>query len=191
MSLTIKRQTDKRVVHACTHNVADIPNGVTICVAELTPGAILKEGTAVGKGADGMYHVIKTVAVQEAVAAEGTAVKVAKGGHFKAGDAVMLAVGGKAVKIASVDKTETTHDTLTLAEAIGAIKEGDTLQLAADAAEEGAFKYQPKALTGDHYDVEAMTNRLAIAVTIGQFKESVIPPITSDILNALKGIVLI
>lgn len=189
--LTIKRKTDKRVVHACTHNVADIPNGVTICVSELVPGAVLQEGTAVGKGADGLYHVIKTAAVRKAVAEAGTAVKVAKGAHFKAGDAVMLAVGGKAVKIAAIDQSDATFDTLTLAEAIGAIKEGATLQLAADAAEKGAFKYQPKALTGDHYDVEALTNRFAVAVTIGQFKESVIPPITSDILDALKGIVLI
>ena len=191
MSLTIKRKSDKRVVHACTHNVADVPNGVTICVAELVSGAVLQEGTAVGKGADGLYHVIKTAVVTEAVAAEGTAVKVAKGSHFKSGDAVMLAVGGKAVQIAAIDQSDATNDTLTLSEAIGAIKQGNALQLAAKAAAKGAFKYQPNALTGDHYDVEALTNRLAIAVTIGQFKESVIPPITSDILDALKGIVLI
>ena len=31
MGLKIDRKQDKRVVHACTHMLADIPNGVTVC----------------------------------------------------------------------------------------------------------------------------------------------------------------
>jgi hypothetical protein len=30
MGLKIDRKQDKRVVHACTHMLADIPNGVTV-----------------------------------------------------------------------------------------------------------------------------------------------------------------
>ena len=99
MGLTIKRKEDKRVVHACTHNLADIPNGVTVKSAELVSGSILKEGTAIGKGSDGLYHVEKTALVVEAVAASGTSVKIAKGSHFKVGDFVMSAVNGKAYAI--------------------------------------------------------------------------------------------
>lgn len=189
MSLTIKRKKDERTVHACTHNLADVPNGVTVCVAELVPGVILKEGTPIAKGTDGLYHVTKTAAVKEAVAAAGTTVKVAKGSHFKSGDAVMLTVGGKAVLISGIDRdSNTTYDTLTLTEAIGAITEGTTLQLASAAATKGAFKYKPTAMTGDTYDVESLANRFASAVTIGQFKESVTAPISDDIKAALTGI---
>jgi hypothetical protein len=44
---------------------------------------------------------------------------------------------------------------------------------------------------GDSYDVEALNNHFVAAVTIGQFKESVIPPISEAIKSALKGIVFI
>lgn len=53
MGLRIDRKKDERVVHACTHNLADIPNGVTVCSADLIPGGILREGTAIGKGEAG------------------------------------------------------------------------------------------------------------------------------------------
>lgn len=194
MSLKIKRQSDTRIVHACTHNVADIPNGVTVKSAELIPGTILKEGTAIGKGADGLFHVVKTAEVVEAVAAAGTSIKVAKGHHFKAGDFVMSALNGKAYAISSIDTTSNaTYDTITIGTAIGAIAKGSVIMLAdAEHSSTGAaFKYTPKALTGDHYDVKELENHLVSAVTIGQFKESVIPPISTAILSELKGIVLI
>ena len=193
MGLTIKRKEDKRVVHACTHNLADIPNGVTVKSAELVSGSILKEGTAIGKGSDGLYHVEKTALVVETVASSGTSVKIAKGSHFKVGDFVMSAVNGKAYAITAIDTTNATYDTVTIGTAIGAI-EKDAIIMLADgehASSGAAFKFAPKALTGDSYDVEALSNHLVSAVTIGQFKESVIPPINDAILGELKGIVLI
>ena len=193
MGLTIKRKEDKRVVHACTHNLADIPNGVTVKSAELVSGSILKEGTAIGKGSDGLYHVEKTALVVEAVAASGTSVKIAKGSHFKVGDFVMSSVNGKAYAITAIDTTNATYDTVTIGTAIGEIAKDAIITLSdADPPSSGAaFKFAPKALTGDSYDVEALSNHLVSAVTIGQFKESVIPPINDAILGALKGIVLI
>lgn len=193
MGLTIKRKEDKRVVHACTHNLADIPNGVTVKSAELVSGSKLMEGTAIGKGSDGLYHVEKTALVVEAVAASGTSVKIAKGSHFKVGDFVMSAVNGKAYAITAIDTTNATYDTVTIGTAIGAISKDAIIMLAdgEHASSGAAFKFAPKALTGDSYDVEALSNHLVSAVTIGQFKESVIPPINDAILGALKGIVLI
>ena len=193
MGLTIKRKEDKRVVHACTHNLADIPNGVTVKSAELVSGSKLMEGTAIGKGSDGLYHVEKTALVVENVAASGTSVKIAKGSHFKVGDFVMSAVNGKAYAITAIDTTNATYDTVTIGTAIGAIAKAAIIMLAdgEHASSGAAFKFAPKALTGDSYDVEALSNHLVSAVTIGQFKESVIPPINDAILGALKGIVLI
>lgn len=193
MGLTIKRKEDKRVVHACTHNLADIPNGVTVKSAELVSGSKLMEGTAIGKGSDGLYHVEKTALVVENVAASGTSIKIAKGSHFKVGDFVMSAVNGKAYAITAIDTTNATYDTVTIGTAIGAISKDAIIMLAdgEHASSGAAFKFAPKALTGDSYDVEALSNHLVPAVTIGQFKESVIPPINDAILGALKGIVLI
>lgn len=189
MGLQIKRKSDKRVIHACTHNCADIPNGVTVCSTELVPGIPLLEGTAIAKGSDGLYHVEKTARVAAAI--DATTVKVAKGSHFKAGDVVMAAAGKTAVAITAVNRDDAAVDVLTLGAAVGTLKEGDVLELAAATATKGALAYSPLALTGDSYDVEELNNHLVTAVTIGQFKESVIPPVTSDITAALKGIVLI
>ena len=161
--------------------------------AELVSGSKLMEGTAIGKGSDGLYHVEKTALVVENVAASGTSVKIAKGSHFKVGDFVMSAVNGKAYAITAIDTTNATYDTVTIGTAIGAIAKDAIIMLAdgEHASSGAAFKFAPKALTGDSYDVEALSNHLVSAVTIGQFKESVIPPINDAILGALKGIVLI
>ena len=194
MGLKIKRQSDTRVVHACTHNLADIPNGVTVKSAELIPGVMLKEGTAIGLGSDGLYHVIKTAVVLENVGSTGTSIKVAKGHHFKVGNFVMSALNGKAYAITAIDTTsEATYDTITIGTTIGAIAKDVVIMEAKEeqSSSGAAFKYTPKALTGDNYDVKALENHLVSAVTIGQFKESVIPPINDAILGALKGIVLI
>jgi hypothetical protein len=106
----------------------------------------------------------------------------------------MSALNGKAYAISAIDTTSSaSYDTITIGTTIGAIAK-DAVIMAADgehASSGAAFKYTPKALTGDHYDVKDLENHLVSAVTIGQFKESVIPPISEAILSKLKGIVLI
>lgn len=194
MGLRIERKSDKRVVHACTHNLADIPNGVTVCAADLVAGGILQEGTALGKDEAGLFHAVKTAKIIEAATATAKAYKVAKGHHFKVGDVVMLKVGGAAYAITAIDNTtDATHDTITVGTTLGeAVEVGGALVQAATAgAAAGAFKYKPKAMTGDGYNVGALNNHFVVAVTIGQFKESVIPAISDDIKDALPGIVLI
>lgn len=194
MGLKIDRKQDKRVVHACTHMLADIPNGVTVCSSELVAGGILQEGTALGgKDADGLYHVVKTARLTEDAADTTKAYKVAKGHHFKVGDFIMLKVGAKAYKITSINTSETLYDTINVDTTLGeAATEGAALVLAADETDTtSAFKYVPKAMTGDSYDVEALNNHFVTAVTIGQFKESVIPAVSDDIKAALPGISLI
>lgn len=193
MGLRIDRKQDERVVHACTHNLADIPNGVTVASAELVAGGILAEGTAIGADSAGLFHVIKTARVTEKAGATATAYKVAKGSHFKKGDAVMLKVGGKAYAITAIDTSEATYDTITLSTTLGEeVAVGKALvESSAVGASGAAFKYKPKALTGDGYNVDALNNHTVVAVTIGQYKESVIPAISDDIKAALPGIVYI
>ena len=155
----------------------------------------MQEGTALGgKDAAGLYHVVKTARLTEDATATTKAYKVAKGHHFKVGDFIMLKVGAKAYKITSINTSETLYDTINVGTTLGeAATAGAALVLAAaeSADTTSAFKYVPKAMTGDSYDVEALNSHFVTAVTIGQFKESVIPAVSDDIKAALPGISLI
>lgn len=83
MGLRIDRKQDKRVVHACTHNLADIPNGVTVCSADLVAGGVLQEGTVLGKDEAGLFHAVKTARVTEAATNAATSYKVARSSFQK------------------------------------------------------------------------------------------------------------
>lgn len=139
MGLRIDRKQDKRVVHACTHNLADIPNGVTVCSAELVAGGVLQEGTVIGKDEAGLFHAVKTARVTEEATNAATSYKVAKGHHFKKGDFVMVKVGGKAYAVTGIDSSEATHDTITVGTTLGeAVKVGDALVEAFEGGEDAA-----------------------------------------------------
>lgn len=191
--MRIQKKKDERTVHACTHNLADIPNGVTVSTADLIPGVPLFEGTPLGKDAAGIYHAVKTAKVTEVATNTATAYKVAKGHHFKVGDIVMFKTGAKAYAITAIDTSALTHDTITVGTTLGeAVEPGTAIVQAAEAtANASAFKYSPAALCGDSYDVEALDNLAVSAVTIGQFKESIIPALGDDIKAALPTIRLI
>ena len=106
----------------------------------------------------------------------------------------MLKVGAKAYAITAIDTSEATYDTITVGTTLGeAANVGDALVQASaqSASNTSAFKYAPKALVGDSYEVKVLDNHLVVAVTIGQFKESVIPAQNGDIKAALPGSVLI
>ena len=191
--MRIDRKKDNRTVHACTHNLADIPNGVTVSTADLIPGVPLLEGTPLGKDVAGIYHAVKTAKVSEAATNTATTYKVAKGHHFKVGDFVMFKTGAKAYAITAIDTSALTHDTLTVGTTLGAAVEPGTaiVQAAAATAVVSAFNYRPVAMCGDSYDVESLSNLAVSAVTIGQFKESITPALSDDIKAALPTIRLI
>lgn len=189
--LKIDRKKDNRVIRAFTHKLADIPNGITVSAADLTQ-KVLHEGTPVGKDENGLYHVVK-VAVLSADAAEtATAYTVKKGHNFKVGDVVMLATGSKAYTITEIatNADDATSDDLTVDTTLGtAAKAGDSLYLAAKAGASGsAFKYAPVALVGESYDVDELSNHIVNAWTIGQIRESNIPPIGAEVKAKLTGI---
>ena len=193
---TIKTQSEARQVRAFTHKVADIPGGVTICVAELIPGSILFEGTPVGKGTDDLYHAVKTAKVAVEAAANATSITIEKGSQIKANDFICVGEGGKAVKVASVAYGDT-NDTITIVlndtTGLNKLTKGEVLveATAASSSTASKFKYAPVALTGASYNVVANDNIFSAAVTIGQVKESNIPPVNAAIKSALKGVVFI
>lgn len=189
--LKIDRKKDNRVIRAFTHKLADIPNGITVSAADLTQ-KVLHEGTPVGKDENGLYHVVKVAVLSADATNTATAYTVKKGHNFKVGDVVMLATGSKAYTITEIatNANDATSDDLTVDTTLGtAAKAGDSLYLAAKAGASGsAFKYAPVALVGESYDVDALSNHIVNAVTIGQIRESNIPPIGAEVKAKLTGI---
>ena len=169
--LKIDRKKDNRVIRAFTHKVADIPNGITVSADDLTQ-KVLHEGTPVGKDENGLYHVVKVAVLT--------------------GDVLMLAPGGAAYAITAIatNSGDGSKDDLTVGTTLGvAAKAGDSLYLAAEAGASGAaFKYAPVALVGESYDVDALSNHIVNAWTIGQIRESNIPPIGAEVKAKLTGI---
>lgn len=182
-----QRKQDERVAHACTNNLADIPNGVTVVVADLIPGVPLREGSVIAPDEAGFYHLVKTAEVVEAATATATAYKVAKGHHFKVGDFVMFKTGAESYAITAIDTTPATFDTITVSTTLGAaIPVGGTLtQAKAESATVSAYKYPPVAACGDSYPVEALNTTPVAAVTFGQFRAVLCPPLSDEIKSAL------
>lgn len=192
--LRIDRKKDNRVIRAFTHKLADIPNGITVSAADLTQ-KVLHEGTPVGKDENGLYHVVKVAVLSADATNTATAYTVKKGHNFKVGDVVMLATGSKAYTITGIatNASDATSDDLTVDPTLGtAAKAGDAIYNAAKAGASGsAFKYEPIALVGESYDVEALSNHIVNAWTIGQIRESNIPPVGSAVKAKLPGMVFI
>lgn len=192
--LRIDRKKDNRVIRAFTHKLADIPNGITVSAADLTQ-KVLHEGTPVGKDENGLYHVVKVAVLSADATNTATAYTVKKGHNFKVGDVVMLATGSKAYTITGIatNASDATSDDLTVDTTLGtAAKAGDAIYNAVKAGASGsAFKYEPIALVGESYDVEALSNHIVNAWTIGQIRESNIPPVGSAVKAKLPGMVFI
>lgn len=187
--LRIDRKKDNRVIRAFTHKLADIPNGITVSAADLTQ-KVLHEGTPVGKDENGLYHVVKVAVLADDATNSATTYTVKKGHNFKVGDVLMLASGKAAYAITAIATNSATKDDLTVGTTLGvAAKAGDSLYLAAKAGASGAaFKYAPVALVGESYDVDALSNHIVNAWTIGQIRESNIPPIGAEVKAKLTGI---
>lgn len=127
MPLKITRKKDERVIKAILHRIADIPNGVTVKVANLG-GAVLFEGTPLCKGENGLFEVVKTAKVVTAYTS-GTSLEVAKGHHFVAGE-IISPDGIHTATISAIDKTNAEKDVMTLGAGIGvAVAAGGCISL--------------------------------------------------------------
>lgn len=183
--LTIKRAKDKRVVHALLVNLADLPDGITLESKELVKGTPVMEGAIIGRDSAGIGHLVKTAKVVATAGSSDTTYKVAKGNHLKVGDFVTLAVGSTAAAITAIDRdSDATFDTITVGDTLGAAAVGAVIKQAKAAAAKSTLKYEPKAMLAESYDVEGDTNIFVAAVTIGQFKEALVPAIDAE----LKGL---
>lgn len=139
MSMTVTKRKDNKTPRVIMHRVADIRGGVSIKTSELG-GDYLNEGSVLSAPDNGICHVLKIAVAYAAAANDATAIKVKKNHHFKVGDIVTLAVGGKAVAITAISDSNSAYDELTLSETLGtAIVIGNQLIQAAAASLEGYY----------------------------------------------------
>lgn len=183
--LTIKRNSDSRVVKCILHRVADIPGGVTINVANLDGGAVL-EGTPLAKGSSGLFEVVKTAQVVEAATTGATTLKVAKGHHFKVNDYIAFSSTNKGNKITAIDKSNAGYDALTVSAIAGDIALG-ACGVQTTSTSTYAPKFDTIAIAGSNYDVDG-GNLFVDAWVIGVVREANAPIVNDAIKNAIAGI---
>jgi len=188
MALTIKRQTDNRVVKCVLHRVADIPGGVTVSVASLG-GDALFEGTPIGVGSNGLYQVCKTAQIITDATNAATTYEVAKGHHFKVGD-YFAASTANGQLITSIDKSNASKDVITLGTTLGVAITANTAAYQT-AGSNKTFSVTPSAIAGSNENVVANSNLFVSAWVIGVVKESNAPKVTDAIKTALKGVIYV
>lgn len=189
MTMQVKRKKDNRVVKCILHRIADIPGGVTVATTELG-GKALFEGTPMGKGSDGLYHVTKTAQILAAATASATSYDVAKGHHFKQGDRFAIP-GANGQVIASINKTDPTKDVITVSTTLGvAVKAGEIAFESAGA--DKTLKVTPVAIAGSNMDVDPDGDNLWVDAWVhGVVLDSNAPGATDAIKAALKCIVYV
>lgn len=183
--LQVKRQKDKRVIKSILHRIADIPGGVTINTSELG-GKSLFEGTPIGPGSDGMYHVQKTALIVTTANATATDYEVAKGHHFKTGDyfATESCVGKQ---ITAIDKSDPAKDVITLSATLGAeVKSGTCAFLSNGAAK--TVKYKANSVAGSNEDVEEGDNLFVSAWLHAVVRRGNAPVVNDTIESTMKGV---
>jgi len=190
MGLKINRAADTRVIKSILHRLADVPNGVTVSVADIG-GAALKEGTPLAyASADGMYHVCKTVLIVSDAADNATTYDVAKGHHFKVGD-IFATEGANGKAITAIDKTTNTDkDVITLATTLGVAITAASATVAFQATTSGGkvVKHVPTAIAGDDQDVVAGETLSTSAWVIAVVRAGNAPLVNDTLKATLKGI---
>ena len=142
-----KREREFQYPPAIEKVLEDVIGGGTISRADLA-GALfngkplneLPPVVIVCRDEDGLYRVIKTARVTEAVAADATIIKVGKNHLFAAGDFVTVGgdLEGASDQITAIDKSNVGYDVITVAATIGTAAKGAVLVQAKDKQDAGA-----------------------------------------------------
>jgi hypothetical protein len=160
-----RKDPDSVKAPAILHNIADIPNGVTIKTTGLTPGE-LPDATPIYPDSEGLYSLVATVKVVETAAANAVNYSVAKGHQFKVGQKIYKDASTN-VDISAINTTDATKDVITVSATLGAKAIGANLT-------QGNL---PKAvaITGSPATIEAGKNLFVPAVVIGVVNKNIMP----------------
>lgn len=185
--ITIKRNSDDRVVKCILHRVADIPGGVSIKASTLG-GSVLKEGTPLGRSSsDGLYRVTKTAKVVTEAADDAVTYEVEKGHHFKVGD-YFATEDANGQQITAIDKTTNTDkDVITVGTTLGAVIAVDTVAFQSSASNK-TVAYPPTVIAGSSHTVETDSNLFVDAWVIAVVSAGNAPYVNDTLKGTLKGI---
>lgn len=147
------------------HNVADIPNGVTVKTTGLASGE-LPEATPLYPDTDGLYSPVATSKVVETAASNAVNYSVAKGHQFKVGQKIYKDAS-TTVDISAINTTDAGKDVITVSATLGAKAVGDVLT-------QGAL---PKAvaITGSSATIESGKNLFVPALVIAVVNKNITP----------------
>lgn len=185
----LKRENEFQYHPGIEKIIEDVIGGGTIARSDLA-GAVFKGKpldelppiVIVVQDEDGVYHVLKTAELSSAAAADAVNYPVKKNHVFAVGDAVTIggAFDGAADVITAIDKSNATHDVITLAGTIGAAPKGSVLVLAkakAD-AEAAELKYGDESselvITMNKVDL-TVANQTSGLLVRGTVNEAVMP----------------
>lgn len=188
----IQRKSEQRYKLPFSKVTGDVAGGATLSVADLTQ-SVLPAGTPVGVDTStGLYHVVKCAVLTANASNAATTYTVKKGHNFKVGDVIMAVTNGKAYAITGIatNSGDNTSDDITVGTTLGvAVSSGAYIMQALTAGASGsAFKYTPKGMTTEPYDVEAGDNLLVnVALSGTVFKECVSLP--DAVKNAIPNII--
>jgi hypothetical protein len=179
--------------------IEDVIGGGTIARADFVGAAFggiqldeLPPLVVVGKDANGLYHAVKTAAIQAIAAADAVVYRVKKNHVFVVGNFVTLGADLKKAsdEITAIDKSNAAYDAITLDGTIGAAAVGDVLVLAKEkaAAESAEFKYTPEFITMNPVDL-TVANQTSGLLVRGTVNAAVLPfPLDAALKALLKDI---
>jgi hypothetical protein len=157
----------------------DVPGGAPIQIGDLpTTQTVLNEGTLVGQGTDGMWHVSKTARLVGAVPASGfTAFQVYNNHSFKAGDLIGTAsgIGASGVRITTVAASGTSMDVITVGTSLSVLIPASGILIESSTSgfpNTSTFRYPPTAITTNSVETTASGNYGCGLVVRGRVRES-------------------
>lgn len=173
-------------VYQQVHEVSQ--SGYTLDTSGLIAGSVLLPGTVIiPDDATRKAKVLKSAKVVAIAAADALVYQVEKGHQFATGDNISLVLKGKAYP-ATVDKSNSLYDTLTVATTLGAAAVGATLyQSSTTGATNSALSGTPKGLLYEPCIVEE--NATLTVVLRGTVYARRIPGVPADVQALLPLII--
>jgi hypothetical protein len=182
-----KTETEFQYPPVIIKNVADLPGGLMVDDTEYV-GDEIREGSIMGKGSDGLAHLIKTVAMQDSAADDATVYKTLKNHEFKVGDVIGLLTSSSrpAYTITAIDKSNDDYDSITIGTTLGVVlTAGDVLvQCNANSASAAVLKYTPKGISTRTVSLDMLNQPTGIMI-IGVVNGSTMPHAYDATLEAL------
>ncbi|MGD8449398.1 MAG: hypothetical protein PVF36_09210 [Desulfobacterales bacterium] len=182
-----KTETEFQYAPVILKNIADLPGGLMVDDTEYV-GDEIREGSIMGKGSDGLAHLIKTVAMQDSATDSATALKTLKNHEFKVGDFIgkLTDATRAAYAITDIDTSNADYDTITIGTTLGiAMTAGDVLvQCLAESADAAVLKYTPKGISTRTASLKMLNQPTGIMI-IGVVNSSTMPHAYDATLKAL------